>query len=359
MTTVPETEAYRKYVTKGPLGPKVTIHLAGKKQVLSASEPYLVVLPVLGTDGTTVYIEEICSFSDCRLPLYGAMHRDTALRNNSGGKEEVEVTIVGGKLGWAHVNRTDTGKPVIKILTHLPPYGHVLRGYNAEARETEKEGKLKARGDEHLKEERDLLEHHRRFAHAKGQRLYATLKEYGLLGSCTLKQCLDVECITCNLLNMRKCKIPRAADTAKEHLVVGELTLQDLTEMPVAFDGSRHLSVIVDARSRFISLQALRRKDQALQHSVAYIGKLRELKHGLVNWHTGNGGEFIGDDYEKTIVSMGIHHQYGAPHTPESQGIVERANGTIKRLLGKVLRDLKLPVKCWPAARSPRPSGAR
>ena len=46
MTTVPETEAYRKYVTKGPLGPKVTIHLAGKKQVLSASEPYLVVLPV-------------------------------------------------------------------------------------------------------------------------------------------------------------------------------------------------------------------------------------------------------------------------------------------------------------------------
>ena len=119
--------------------------------------------------------------------------------------------------------------------------------------------------------------------------------------------------------------------------------------MPAAFDGSKYMSVIVDVRSRFISLMALRHKDQALQHSVAYINKLQGLGHKIVKWHTDNGGEFLGNEYEKTLVQMGISHKFGAPHTPESQGVVERANGTIKRLMGKVLRDLQLPLHCWPA----------
>ena len=82
MTTLPES--YRRYVVKGPLGPKVTIRLVGNKQVLSASEPYLVVLPVEGNDGKVMLIEETTAFSDCRIPLYAAMYRDKSLRRNEG-----------------------------------------------------------------------------------------------------------------------------------------------------------------------------------------------------------------------------------------------------------------------------------
>ena len=246
----------------------------------------------------------------------------------------------------AKVTRSERGKPILKVLSHLPPLGRNVGGNNAEVK-IEPEGENQGASQEsRVKQIQDL---HRKFAHAKGKRLYATLKEYNLLDDYTLKECNDVDCATCSLLNMRKSKIPRTADASKGKLEVGELTMQDLTMMPEAFDGTKYMSVIIDVRSRFISLMAIRRKDQALQHSVAYINKMRGLGHKIVKWHTDNGGEFLGNEYENTIVQMGISHKYGAPQTPESQGVVERANGTIKRLMGKVLRELQVPLHCWPA----------
>jgi transposase InsO family protein len=61
-------------------------------------------------------------------------------------------------------------------------------------------------------------------------------------------------------------------------------------------------------------------------------------------WISDNGGEFANDRYKKFLTTEGIRQELGAPYTPQTQGLVERANGTVKRLLGKVLRSLQLPV---------------
>ena len=48
------------------------------------------------------------------------------------------------------------------------------------------------------------------------------------------------------------------------------------------------------------------------------------------------------------LAKKGIWRDPGPAWTPQAQGLVERVNGTIKRLLGKVLRELKLPAAVWP-----------
>ena len=189
------------------------------------------------------------------------MHRDTSLRRNAGKGEWVEVTTAGGKWEMARVTRSERGKPIIKVLPHMPVRVRNMGGNNAEVK-IELEGEKKEESKEGRLKRLQAL--HRNFAHAKGKRMYATLKEYNLLDDYTLKECNDIDCATCSLLNMRKSKIPRTADATKGKLEVGELRMQDLTMMPAAFEGSKFMSVIVDVRSRFISLMALRHKDQAL-----------------------------------------------------------------------------------------------
>jgi hypothetical protein len=49
------------------------------------------------------------------------------------------------------------------------------------------------------------------------------------------------------------------------------------------------------------------------------------------------------------LTKEGIAMVPGPPYTPQSQGLVERANGVFKRLMGKTLRSLRLPPYLWPA----------
>ena len=340
MTTLPAS--FRQYAFGKPLGGKIRIRLAGKGQYLNASEPYRVLLPVLSSDGSALVVEELCCFSECRVGLLGAMHRDVSLRIAHGANEEVGMNMQNGQRVQVKVIRNAARKPVVRVLSSDKVGELSIAGLAGEAQGVRLHS-------EDIANKGDLLMHHRRFAHAKGARLYNTLKKYNLEGRVTLKDCQDVRCCVCDLLNLKKKKVPRTADPKKEHLKVGEVTLQDLIQLPTGFDGSRYVSVIVDAKSRFLSMMAIRNKAQASRHAAAYVDKMRGLGYKLHKWRTDNGGEFIGDSFETVMDSHGISHSFGAPHTPESQGIVERVNGTAKRLIGKLLRDMKLPVACWPA----------
>ena len=226
----PHASNMRKYVVGGPLGHKMKINLVGKGQTLNSSEPYRVVFPVESVDGGIVYVDELCTFSDCRIGLFGAMHREVHLCPRNGA-ESVEVKLSKGGIGYSKVYRNSNGKPVLKVLDNKPPYS-CAGALNAHKEDI-------GANDERAKQVLDveaLTKLHRRFAHAKGHRLFATLKKYGLGGGpdgVTLRQCHEVECPVCELLNMKKRKVPRTTDPSKLKLQVGEVTLQDLIKFPV------------------------------------------------------------------------------------------------------------------------------
>ena len=198
-------------------------------------------------------------------------------------------------------------------------------------------------------EKRELLSClHRRLAHSTGRRLYLTLREKGWGGIFTEKQCADVDCDVCRLMNRRSVKVPKVSDVLRKNVASGEVAFHDLSDMPPAIGGFKKASVVVDARTRRVSVMALKTKDEAISHIVEYV-RLIERKGERVKFvRSDNGGEFANDEYKRFLLKEGIHWEPGAPYTPQSQGIVERANGVFKRLMRKTLQELRLPLSLWP-----------
>ena len=90
------------------------------------------------------------------------------------------------------------------------------------------------------------------------------------------------------------------------------------------------MSVIIDAFTRRVSAWALKSKDEALVHCVAYVRRHEKEGTPVKCWHSDNGGEFANKAYSEFLTKEGIAHEFGAPYTPETQGLVERANGVFK-----------------------------
>ncbi len=332
-------------------GQGVIVELGGKDKVVHGKPMRIVEIPVLDIAGHVQLFREACSISDeCRYPLLGCMMLNKRCRGLLLGSSCQEKVKVQGKHGefWALVARTETGAPYMviapegrrKMLEHRGKQAYTADISIGEAIQggTTEEARMK-----------ELQRWHRKYGHARGRRLYLTLKEAGVKEDYTEKECGKVACRTCELLNRKYSSIPRLKDPSRQNMQTGEEAFQDLTDMPKAFDGSHYLSVIVDAHSRLTSLMSIRHKDRAVVHGVKHIRNMESLGHKVKKWSSDNGGEFINEDYRQLLTKEGIDQNPGCPYTPQSQGMVERMNQTVKSLIGKVLRETALPVSIWPA----------
>lgn len=384
MTFLPEGSAFRKFVVSEEDRP-VRMRMGSKDSEVVASGKCVLHLPLRAEDGTVQIAKEVCVFSKkCRCPLYAAMYRDTLLSKRH--SSSVEVDGLQGNF-QAVVDRLTDKTPVLTVLKSACPrrdrklsacaattasaaIGDDKKMQQPEDREGRPQLQVPCK-----KEEGDLVKGiaalqadptvakswssgfrrsvllmlHRRLAHATCKKLYLTLVEHGLGGAFTEAECRGIDCDVCCLVNARKVKIPRVADALRQEFAVKEIAYQDLMMLPKAWDGSRWVSVIVDARSRQIDLFSIKAKDAAISHAVGYIRRAESEGFKVKRWRSDNGGEFFNDEFESMLRKEGILPEFGAPYTPETQGVVERVNGTVKRLLGKLLRATKLPVSVWPA----------
>jgi hypothetical protein len=86
-----------------------------------------------------------------------------------------------------------------------------------------------------------LLQFHMRHAHSTGNKLYLTLKEKGLGGLFTVKECQATSCDACRILNRKSTKIPPVMDTKRDNFAAGEVAYQDLiVDMPKDVGGFQH-----------------------------------------------------------------------------------------------------------------------
>lgn len=68
--------------------------------------------------------------------------------------------------------------------------------------------------------------------------------------------------------------------------------------------------------------------------------KKLEVKKETAVLHSDNGSEFKNKLMREIISSLGLKHVFGAPYHPQSQGVVERLNRTIKGSLAIMSEDL-------------------
>jgi transposase InsO family protein len=338
-----------KYAKGEAKGKGSTIELGGKGQELHVGPMQDVLLPVYDVNGQQRLLKERGSFAKgARYPLLACADRPVVLRI-PGRAEEVQGVDDKGARFWIPVKRVD-GLPVISIaskgaVVEQTRAGKGLAAWSSMSPKEALQRKEKMSDDERA-ELLGVL--HKRLAHATGRRLYLTLKEKGWGGLFTEKECGQVDCEVCRLLNRKRTKVPRVKDALRGQIGPGQEAYQDLTELPKGTGGFRYVSVIIDAYTRRVSAWALKSKDEALVHCVAYVRRLEKEGTPVKFWHSDNGGEFANKAYSEFLTKEGIAHDFGAPYTPETQGLVERANGVFKRLLGKTLRALNLPVYLWP-----------
>ena len=113
-----------------------------------------------------------------------------------------------------------------------------------------------------------------------------------------------------------------------------KVALDIVGPLPLTKDGYRYLLTIIDFGTRFVEAIPLKRVDakttcQALMQVFACFGVPEEIL-------TDNGGNFTAAVTEELLKHLQCSHITSSPYHPQSNGMVERANGIIKKVLDKI-----------------------
>ena len=75
-----------------------------------------------------------------------------------------------------------------------------------------------------------------------------------------------------------------------------------------------------------------------------------EMGRKIKTLHTDNGGEYINPKFNNFLSEHGISHQTSVPHTPEQNGLAERANRTIVEQVRCMLKAAGMSDAFWAEA---------
>jgi len=117
-----------------------------------------------------------------------------------------------------------------------------------------------------------------------------------------------------------------------------QIDLIDFTNTP-GEQGKKYIMMIVDEYSRYlwaypITEKSTKKTDMVLEHLLTSLATNGYPYPKRVQ--TDSGVEFKGD-FDARLRGMGISHTFGKPGVPQTQGKVERLNGTIKKSLFRAL----------------------
>lgn len=107
-------------------------------------------------------------------------------------------------------------------------------------------------------------------------------------------------------------------------------------------DGYRYLVTIIDEHSRFVHVEAIKRKDDASEAVLRFVKYFEWLTGTLIrSLHTDGGGEFA--KAAQFLQNQGVEVSLTTSYTPESNGFTERTHGTIVSLTRPAILQANLP----------------
>ncbi|GKB00137.1 retrovirus-related pol polyprotein from transposon TNT 1-94 [Tanacetum coccineum] len=111
-----------------------------------------------------------------------------------------------------------------------------------------------------------------------------------------------------------------------------------------SYGGNRYTLVIVDDYSRYTWTRFLKDKTEAFDQFEIFSKKIQnQLGCTIVSIRTDHGREFDNEvQFGEFCNANGITHNFSAPHTPQSNGVVERKNRTLQEMRTKWVFKNKL-----------------
>ncbi|GKA56392.1 retrovirus-related pol polyprotein from transposon TNT 1-94 [Tanacetum coccineum] len=153
------------------------------------------------------------------------------------------------------------------------------------------------------------------------------------------------------------CKIGKQAHAShKAKNIVSTTRCLELLHMDLfgpsairSYGGNRYTLVIVDDYSRFTWTRFLANKTEAFE-KFEIFSKMIQNKLGcsIVSIRTDHGREFDNEVQFGNYCDLnGISHNFSAPRTPQSNGVVERKNRTLQEMSRTMLNEQSIPQKFW------------
>jgi hypothetical protein len=161
----------------------------------------------------------------------------------------------------------------------------------------------------------------------------------------------DFKCDTCTLGKMHRQPIrnkPQPRSTVPREVLHWDIC----GSIPKSLNGSIYLVFGIDDATRTIFSETFRSKDvvhKKIQDVVSFINNSRGA-HTVKTVHSNNGGKFLGAKIREWLAERGIKHTTSAAHTPEHNGIAERAIQTIVSMAHCLLIASGLPQQFWAEA---------
>ncbi|GJU29029.1 retrovirus-related pol polyprotein from transposon TNT 1-94 [Tanacetum coccineum] len=116
-----------------------------------------------------------------------------------------------------------------------------------------------------------------------------------------------------------------------------------------SYRGNRYTLVIVDDYSRYTWTRFLKDKIEAFDQFEIFSRKIQnQLGCTIVSIRTDHGREFDNEvQFGEFCNANEITHNFSAPHTPQSNGVVERKNRILQEMSRTMLNEQSLPQKFW------------
>ncbi|GJU59007.1 retrovirus-related pol polyprotein from transposon TNT 1-94 [Tanacetum coccineum] len=130
-----------------------------------------------------------------------------------------------------------------------------------------------------------------------------------------------------------------------------ELLHMDLFGRPAvqSYGGNFYTLVIVDDYSRYTWTRFLKHKNEAFDH-FKILSKKIQVQKGcpIISIRTDHGREFDNEvQFRAFCDANGITHNFSAPRTPQSNGVVEHKNQTLQEMSRTMLNEQSIPQKFW------------
>ena len=112
--------------------------------------------------------------------------------------------------------------------------------------------------------------------------------------------------------------------------------------------GKRYYMSFIDDYSRYSKLYLLSHKDEASETFLKYKAEVKnQLNRKIKRFRSDRGGEYDSNTLNAFCKEYGIIHKVTPPYSPESNGVAEKKNRTLKEMMNTMLISFGHALNLW------------
>ena len=120
----------------------------------------------------------------------------------------------------------------------------------------------------------------------------------------------------------------------------------DLKSIPTR-GGNKYFITFIDDNTRYCYVYLLKSKDEAIDKFILYKAEVEnQLNKKIKRVRSDRGGEYV-SPFGELCAKSGIIHECTPPYTPQSNGIAERKNRTLKEMMNAMLISSGMSQDMW------------